>query len=199
MSVNLFPFASVPVSLQRSFLWWQWWRVRSFSMPSAFTCTRSKLQAGSSFPLRFANALRTNGCRSKSGSTRGGGGPGRLSPCCPFHRRSGSDDGGDPAHRQRCLHGGRASPNRRCPAGRDLAHLYSAAFFRCHSTNYRPSGSGHSCPCHGDHSLLTRGGNRVDDIRRGTLGTRSALEFVYTRRKSRVAVRKAGLKAPMLP
>src|SRR6059036_1821640 len=35
--------------MPRSFLSSQWWRVRSFSMPSAFTCTRSKLQAGSSF------------------------------------------------------------------------------------------------------------------------------------------------------
>src|SRR5205823_6177685 len=56
-------------------------------------------------------------------------------------------------------------------------HLYSAAFFRCHPADHRPSGSGHSCPCHGDHSLLTRGGNRADDIGSGKLGTRSALEF----------------------
>src|SRR5437016_13649419 len=95
----------------------------------------------------------------------------------PFHRRSGSDDGGDPAHRQRCLHGGRASPNLRCPARRALAHLYSAAFFRCHPADHRPSGSRHSCSCHGDHSCLTRGGNRADDIGSGKLGTRSALEF----------------------
>src|SRR6266567_4757292 len=75
------------------------------------------------------------------------------------------------------LHGDRASPNRRCPARRALAHLYSATFFRCHPADHRPSGSRHSCPCHGDHSLLTRGGNRADDIGSGKLGTCSALEF----------------------
>jgi hypothetical protein len=37
--------------------------------------------------------------------------------------------------------------------------------------------SGHSCPCHGDRPLLTRGGNRADDIGSGKLGTRLALEF----------------------
>jgi hypothetical protein len=37
--------------------------------------------------------------------------------------------------------------------------------------------SGHSCPCHGDHPLLTRGGNRAGDIGSGKLGTRFALEF----------------------
>ncbi len=40
-----------------------------------------------------------------------------------------------------------------------------------------PSGSPHSCACHGDHSLLTRGGNRADDIGSGKLGARSALEL----------------------
>jgi hypothetical protein len=64
-----------------------------------------------------------------------------------------------------------------CPARRALAHLYSAAFFRCHPADHWPAGSRHSCPCHGDHSLLTRGGNRADDIGSGKLGTRSALEF----------------------
>jgi len=61
--------------------------------------------------------------------------------------------------------------------GRAVAHLYSAAFFRCHPADHRPSGTGHSCPCHGDHSLLTRGGNRADDIGSGKLGTRFALEM----------------------
>jgi len=54
--------------------------------------------------------------------------PGRLSARCP------SIAGRERMavillHRQRCLHGGRASPNRRGPAGRAVAHLYSAAFF----------------------------------------------------------------------
>lgn len=31
------------------------------------------------------------------------------------------------------------------------------------------------------HSYLTRGGNRADDIGSGKLGTRFALEFVYSR------------------
>jgi len=52
--------------------------------------------------------------------------------------------------------------------------LFSDAILR----NHRPSGRRHSCPCHGDHSLLTRGGNRADDIGSGNLGTRSALKFL---------------------
>src|SRR5439155_23367263 len=64
------------------------------------------------------------------------------------------------------------------PARRALPHLYSAASFRCHPADHRPSGSRHSCSCHGDHSCLTRGGNRADDIGSGKLGTRFALEFV---------------------
>jgi MarC family membrane protein len=70
-----------------------------------------------------------------------------------------------------------ASPNRRCPARRPLAHLCSAAFFRCHPADHRPSGSRHSCPCHGDHFLLTRGGNRAHHIGGGKLGTCSALQL----------------------
>src|SRR5437870_9564053 len=35
--------------MPRSFLSWQSWRDSSFSTRSAFTCTRSKLQAGSFF------------------------------------------------------------------------------------------------------------------------------------------------------
>src|SRR6266516_2791129 len=160
--------------MPRSFLSWQWWRGRSFSMPSAFTCTRSKLQAGSSFSSSVCKCSSDEWMRNRERPSRGATWPSFRS--LPFHRRSGSDDGGDPAHRQRCLHGGRASPNRRCPARRALAHLYSAAFFRCHPADHRSSGSRRSCPCHGDHSLLTRGGNRADDIGSGKLGTRSALE-----------------------
>ncbi len=37
--------------------------------------------------------------------------------------------------------------------------------------------SGHSCPCHGDYRLLTRGRNRADDIGSGKLGTRFVLDF----------------------
>src|SRR5213595_3149603 len=42
-----------------------------------------KVAGDHSFPLRFANALRTVGCRSKGGSARGGARPGRLSARCP--------------------------------------------------------------------------------------------------------------------
>src|SRR5438128_265709 len=48
------------------------------------------------------------------------------------------------------------------------------------------SGSRHSCSCYGDHSCLTRGGNRADDIGSGKLGARSALEFVQMRAASPV-------------
>ena len=55
--------------------------------------------------------------------------------------------------------------------------LLTCCFFPMPSCGYRPFGSGHSCPCHGNHSCLTRGGNRADDIGSGKLGARSALEF----------------------
>src|SRR5438046_4534307 len=57
--------------MPRSFLSSQWWRGRSFSMPSAFTCTRSKLQAGSSFSSSVCKCSSDDWMRNQKRPSRG--------------------------------------------------------------------------------------------------------------------------------
>src|SRR5205809_3820596 len=57
--------------MPRSFLSSQWWRVRSFSMPSAFTCARSKLQAGSSFSSSVCKCSSDDWMRKRERPSRG--------------------------------------------------------------------------------------------------------------------------------
>jgi hypothetical protein len=133
-----------------------------------------------SFPLRFANALRTTGC--ESGSARAGARPGRLSARCPFHRRSGS------VSCWSCF----CSPIFCCffpmpscglSAVREPPFLCvswgSLKLIRCPRSLAPTSSLYLLCRCTRQlHSCLTRCGNRADDIGSGKLGTRFALEFV---------------------
>src|SRR5437870_12517886 len=57
--------------MPRSFLSWQSWRDRSFSTPSAFTCTRSKLQAGSFFSSSVCKCSLDEWMRKRERPSRG--------------------------------------------------------------------------------------------------------------------------------
>ena len=140
----------------------------------AFTCTRSKLQADDPFPVRFADALRTTGCAKPGRPSLAAtwlslplavpsiAGPGAMMAVIPLLTDNDVYTVAEQAETGVVL----------------LAVLlltYILLLFRRHPADHRPSGSGRSCPCHGDHSCLTRGGNRADGIGSRKLGTRFAL------------------------